>query len=140
MSITPPSLAEIVHDVAPGAQILFHSAFNNTNTSPGQSIGVAINALVAAGADIIVDDVAYLTMPAYQDGLSAIAAKAAFSTNGFILCSPCRTLNAAALCRLASAHPDSLASTHAFSHLLGQMRWVDLRGRSLMAASPTRIL
>src|SRR5262245_36749879 len=31
-------MAEIVHDVAPGAQILFHSAFNNTNTSPGQTI------------------------------------------------------------------------------------------------------
>src|SRR6185295_7420833 len=71
-------MAELVHDVAPGAQLLFHSAFNNTNTSPGQSIGVAINALVAAGANIIVDDVAYLTMPAYQDGKSAQAARAAF--------------------------------------------------------------
>jgi subtilase family protein len=72
------AMAEIVHDIAPGAQILFHSAFNNTNTSPGQTIGTAINALVAAGANIIVDDVAWLTMPAYQDGYSAQAAHAAF--------------------------------------------------------------
>jgi hypothetical protein len=72
-------MAELIHDVAPGAQILFHSAFNNTNTSPGQTIGVAINNLVAAGANIIVDDVAWLTMPAYQDGKSAQAAKAAFN-------------------------------------------------------------
>jgi hypothetical protein len=71
-------IAEIIHDVAPGAQLLFHSAFNNTNTSPGQTIGEAINALVAAGANIIVDDVATLDMPAYQDGKSAIAAHNAF--------------------------------------------------------------
>jgi len=71
-------MAEIIHDVAPGAQMLFHSAFNNTNTSPGQTIGEAINALVAAGANIIVDDVATLDMPAYQDGKSAIAAHNAF--------------------------------------------------------------
>ena len=71
-------MAELIHDVVPVRAVLFHSAFNNTNTSPGQSIAVAINALVAAGANIIVDDVAYLTMPAYQDGKSAQAARAAF--------------------------------------------------------------
>jgi hypothetical protein len=71
-------MAELIHDVAPGAQLLFHSAFNNTETSPGETIGVAINALVAAGANIIVDDVATLDMPAYQDGKAAIAAHNAF--------------------------------------------------------------
>ncbi len=71
-------MAELIHDVAPGAQLLFHSAFNNTEASPGQTIGEAINALVTAGANIIVDDVATLDMPAYQDGKAAIAAHNAF--------------------------------------------------------------
>src|SRR5262245_11121878 len=42
----------------------------------------------------------------------AIAAKAAFRTNGLICFSPCRISNAAALCRLASAHLDSDARGH----------------------------
>lgn len=72
-------MAELIHDVAPGAQLLFHSAFNNTNTSPGQTIAGAINNLVAAGANIIVDDVGWLTAPQFQDGRAAQAAKAAFA-------------------------------------------------------------
>jgi hypothetical protein len=71
------ALAEIIHDVAPGAELLFHSAFNNANPSPGATIAAAINNLAAAGADVIIDDVIQLTMPAYQDGAAALAAKAA---------------------------------------------------------------
>lgn len=74
------AMAELIHDLAPGAEILFHSAFNNLpETSPGDSIATAINNLAAAGADIIVDDVFNLTIPAYQDGASAQAVNAAFA-------------------------------------------------------------
>ncbi len=72
------AMLQIVHDVAPGAQLLFHSAFNNTQTgAPGQSIADAINALRAAGANVIVDDVAYRNEPWFQDGPAAQAVKAA---------------------------------------------------------------
>lgn len=66
------AMAEIIHDLAPGAALKFHSAFNN---DPNEAtIAVAIDALVAAGCDIIVDDVALLTDPFFQDGLTARAA------------------------------------------------------------------
>lgn len=74
------AIAEIIHDVAPGAQILFHSAFNNPESSPGGSIAVAINNLVAAGANVIVDDVFDLRAPIYQDGAAAQAVNNAFAS------------------------------------------------------------
>ncbi|MFC1823378.1 S8 family serine peptidase [Thermodesulfobacteriota bacterium] len=71
------AMAQIVHDLAPGAEIYFHSAFNNT---PGQqSIADAIDALVAQNVDIIVDDVFNLTEPFFQDGVVAQAVDNAYS-------------------------------------------------------------
>jgi Ca2+-binding RTX toxin-like protein len=56
-------MMEIVHDVAPGANLLFHTAFG------GQAVfATGINDLVVAGADIINDDVFYFAEPFYQDG------------------------------------------------------------------------
>lgn len=64
------AMAQLVHDIAPGAEILFHSV------GLGQaSFAQAIDALVAAGADIIVDDVLNYAEPRYQDGLIAQAAQ-----------------------------------------------------------------
>jgi hypothetical protein len=71
------AIAELIHDIAPGAEIMFHSAFNNPESSPSGSIAVAINNLVSAGADIIVDDVFDLRAPIYQDGAAAQAVDAA---------------------------------------------------------------
>lgn len=73
------AMAELIHDLAPGAQLFFHSAFNNAETSPGGTIATAINNLVAQGVDIIVDDVFNMKMPYFQDGASAQAADAAFA-------------------------------------------------------------
>ncbi len=67
------ALLHIVHDVAPGANLLVHSSFNNG----GWSIDTAINNLVAAGANIILDDVGYLNEPFFQDGPIAQAVTAA---------------------------------------------------------------
>jgi autotransporter-associated beta strand protein len=84
------AVLEIVHDVAPGAALYFHSAFNNTQTpgytnvdtaAPDQTIADAIDGLAAVpGMRIIVDDVGILTAPRFQDGAAAQAANAAFAS------------------------------------------------------------
>jgi hypothetical protein len=62
------AMAEIVHDVAPGAKIAFHTAFT------GQAgFANGIRALADAGCNIIVDDVFYFAEPYFQDGLIAQA-------------------------------------------------------------------
>lgn len=70
------AMIELIHDLAPGAEIIFHSAFNNpgaSGTAPSTTIANAIDALRIAGADIIVDDVAILSAAKYQDGAAAQA-------------------------------------------------------------------
>ena len=62
------AMLEIVHDLAPGANLMFATAFS------GQaSFAANIEALRVAGADIIVDDVFYFAEPAFQDGIIAEA-------------------------------------------------------------------
>lgn len=62
------AMAQIVHDLAPGASLSFATAFS------GQ-FGFAdnIRALRAAGAGVIVDDVFYADEPFFQDGPIAVA-------------------------------------------------------------------
>lgn len=74
------AMAEVVHDIAPGAQIMFHSAFNNHQSSPGGSIAAAIDNLVALGANIIIDDVFSMGAPVFQDGAAAQAVDRAFAS------------------------------------------------------------
>jgi subtilisin-like proprotein convertase family protein len=57
------AMMEIVHDLAPNAQIAFATAFNSA-----ESFADNIRALRAAGADIIVDDVIYFNESPFQDG------------------------------------------------------------------------
>ena len=57
------AMMEIIHDCAPNAALLF-SAVNDTELGMVSSM----NALLAAGADIIVDDIAFLTEPFFEDG------------------------------------------------------------------------
>lgn len=62
------AMAQIVHDVAPGAAIDFATA------DLGElSFAQHIEDLAAAGADVIVDDVAYFEEPFFQDGPVAVA-------------------------------------------------------------------
>lgn len=62
------AMAEIVHDVAPGAAIAFNTAFN------GQAgFAKGIIDLAQAGCNIIVDDIIYLAEPFFQDGIIAQA-------------------------------------------------------------------
>ena len=66
------AMLEIVHDMAPGAGLLFHG------TGGGVAAHVsAQNDLVTAGADLITEDIPFDSEPAFQKGLAA--------TNGEIL-------------------------------------------------------
>lgn len=62
------AMLQLIHDLAPGASLMFATAFNGQ-----QSFADNIIALAEAGADIIVDDVGYLTAPFFQDGIIAQA-------------------------------------------------------------------
>lgn len=64
------AMAQIVHDLAPGADLEFASAFNGEI-----SFANNIRALGAAGADVIADDVFYPGEPFFQDGPIAVAAR-----------------------------------------------------------------
>ena len=62
------ALAEIVHDVAPGAAIAFHTA------DGGQAnLAQGIVELANAGAKVITDDIIYFAEPMFQDGMVAQA-------------------------------------------------------------------
>lgn len=61
-------MAQLIHDAAPGADLLFHTAFlGQANFAQG------IIDLANAGSDIIVDDVIYFSEPMFADGIIAQA-------------------------------------------------------------------
>lgn len=66
------AMAQIVHDLAPGANLKFASAFNGE-----PEFAENISDLRTAGADVIVDDVFYPEEPFFQDGPVAVAANEA---------------------------------------------------------------
>ena len=73
------AMLEIVHDMAPGAALAFCPAFGDTGQQ-GLADAVtwlATQAFGGKGADVIVDDVGYLTEPFFQDGVIAQAVDAA---------------------------------------------------------------
>ena len=57
------AMAELIHKIAPNAQIEFYSAFYGE-----ADFANGIAALTAAGCNVIVDDVTYLTEPFFQTG------------------------------------------------------------------------
>jgi subtilisin family serine protease len=65
------AMAEIIHDLAPGATLLFHSGIPTS-----LDMIAAIRALTAADADIIVDDLGFIE-PVFEDGPVAQAVQEA---------------------------------------------------------------
>jgi len=61
-------MMQIVYDVAPGADLAFHTAFNGL-----ADFANGIVDLANAGADVIVDDVMYFAEPMFMDGVVAQA-------------------------------------------------------------------
>ena len=73
------AMLEIVHDMAPSAALAFCPAFGDSGQQ-GLADAVtwlATQAFGGKGADVIVDDVGYLTEPFFQDGVIAQAVDAA---------------------------------------------------------------
>ena len=66
------AMIQLIHDVAPGANIVFRTGFNGAD-----DFAIGIDELVAADVDIIVDDVIYTEEPFFQDGVVAQAAERA---------------------------------------------------------------
>jgi len=66
------AVLEIVHDVAPGATLLFASGVQ----SPLRFVD-ALECLVDAGADVIVDDIGFFMEPYFEDGVVAKAVRRA---------------------------------------------------------------
>ena len=71
------AMAELIHKVAPGASLVFHTA---TRSEADFASGIA--SLHAAGCTVIVDDVAYLDEPFFQDGAPVAAAVATAVATG----------------------------------------------------------
>ena len=63
------AMAEIVHDVAPGAELSFYAVSDTSEAG----FADGIRALAADGAKVIVDDVGFFAEPHFQDGLVARA-------------------------------------------------------------------
>ena len=73
------AMLEIVHDMAPGAELFFHDLGGNT-----LAFNSAIDDLVTAGSDIICDDIGWLLEPFYEDGVIASHIDAVINSNDII--------------------------------------------------------
>lgn len=62
------AMLQIIHDVAPGAQLAFH-----TSGGSETELATAIRALAAAGCTIIVDDIGFSNQAFFQDGPASVA-------------------------------------------------------------------
>jgi len=67
------AMAELIHDLAPGADISFASAFTSYNAFASNIRSLA--GAAGGNCEIVVDDIIYLAEPVYQDGPIAIAAR-----------------------------------------------------------------
>ncbi|MBL7951757.1 MAG: S8 family serine peptidase [Flavobacteriales bacterium] len=65
------AMLQIVHDVAPGAELAFHTGFTGA-----LDMAKGIRDLQLAGCDVIVDDVSYISEPCFRDGVIAQAVDA----------------------------------------------------------------
>jgi hypothetical protein len=87
------AMLEIVHDLAPGAQLYFATAFTSI-----LSFAQNIRDLRAAGCDIIIDDVFYFAETPFQDG-----APGATQTNGGAVIQAVKDVTAAGALYFSSA-------------------------------------
>src|ERR1700730_5024646 len=71
------AMLQIVHDVAPGASLAFHTAVEGE-----ADFANGITSLAAAGARVITDDVGYFSEPFFQDSLVGQAIDTVASSRG----------------------------------------------------------
>lgn len=73
------AMMEIVHDLAPGAQLYFHDCGANE-----LAFIDAINSLIEAGCSVICDDISWTTQPFFEDGVIARHVKALITQNNIL--------------------------------------------------------
>ena len=73
------AMLEIIHDLAPGAQLAFYG-INASDTSSEMILG--IRALEAAGCRIVVDDITFSNEPKFEDGPIALETRAFVNRGG----------------------------------------------------------
>jgi hypothetical protein len=76
------AMLEIIHDMVPDADLYFHDRGANT-----VAFNAAIDALVAAGCDVICDDIGWLTEPFFEDGIVASHLTSVLASNDIIYAS-----------------------------------------------------
>ncbi|MDK2971566.1 MAG: hypothetical protein PWP23_1321 [Candidatus Sumerlaeota bacterium] len=75
-------MVELIHDVAPGADISWASAFTSYTDFASNILALATDP--GFECDIIVDDVSYFVAPMYQDGPIALAYRDAYNLHGVL--------------------------------------------------------
>ncbi len=78
------AMLEIIHDIAPGAQLYFANALTNYDFIDAVNYLAAPEEEGGAGVDIIVDDLVFTGEPFYEDGPVADAVGAVVATAGVI--------------------------------------------------------
>jgi hypothetical protein len=124
-------MAQLVHDVAPGAAQKFHTAFNSLG-----DFAAGILELRAAGADVIVDDVIYFAENMFSDGIVAQAADTAVKRGAAYFSS---AGNDARL-SYESAYRETLVPTPGSGNLNGNGEPFTLRAHDFEAGSGTDTL
>jgi hypothetical protein len=76
------AMAELVHETAPGAAIAFCDVTDGTGVATEANFAAAVNALAAAGCNVIVDDVSTTDEPTFQLGNDVDTAIASFVAGG----------------------------------------------------------
>ena len=75
-------MAELIHETAPGAAIAFADVTDGTGDATQGNFAAAVDALAAAGCNIIVDDVSTSDEPTFQLGNDLDTAIASFIADG----------------------------------------------------------
>ena len=76
------AMLEIIHDMVPNAQLYFHTGFPNSIV-----FNNAVDDLVAAGVNVIVDDLGFFSQPFFEDGTIASHVASVLAANNIVFVS-----------------------------------------------------
>ena len=76
------AMLEIIHDLAPGAELYFSQGISSSTAFIN-----SVNNLVAAGCNVVVDDIGYFGEPWFEEGPIATAVKNVIQNDGIVYAS-----------------------------------------------------